>query len=123
MNNNKGVFKMEIKQSNLIFKPTTLQYLQSGDFVEDVDYLHSREDLKNSFYKRLLNGLSNNADLIFTDKISIEMQKETINKIDAICKYVNENLELYNKILQILPQTKSIYNSRKPCKIIALKQI
>ncbi|ALU75508.1 hypothetical protein AUW17_09635 [Tenacibaculum dicentrarchi] len=123
MNNNKGVFKMEIKQSNLIFKPTTLQYLQSGDFEQDVDYLHNREDLKNSFYKRLLNGLSNNADLIFTDKISIEKQKETINKIDAICKSVTENLELYNQILQILPQTKSIFNSQKPCKIIALKQI
>ncbi len=121
MNNNKGVFKMEIKQSNLIFKPTTLQYLQSVDFEQDVDSLYNREDLKNSFYKRLLNGLSNNADLIFTDKISIEMQKETINKIDAICQSVTENLELYNKILQILPQTKSICNSQKPCKIIALK--
>ncbi|MCD8400316.1 hypothetical protein G1K46_08415 [Tenacibaculum finnmarkense] len=123
MNNNKGVFKMNTKQGNLIFKPTTLQYLQSGDFEQDVDYLHNREDLKNSFYKRLLNGLNNNADLIFTDKISIEMQKETINKIDAICKSVTENLELYNQIIQLLPQVKSIYNSQKPCKIITLKQI
>ncbi|MCD8433359.1 hypothetical protein LNJ05_11360 [Tenacibaculum finnmarkense genomovar ulcerans] len=121
MNNNKGVFKMNTKQGNLIFKPTTLQYIQSGDFEQDVDYLHNREDLKNSFYKRLLNGLNNNADLIFTDKISIEMQKETINKIDAICKSVTENLELYNQIIQLLPQVKSIYNSQKPCKIIALK--
>ncbi|MBE7697948.1 hypothetical protein [Tenacibaculum finnmarkense] len=123
MNNNKGVFKMNTKQGDLIFKPTTLQYLQSGDFEQDVDYLHNREDLKNSFYKRLLNGLNNNADLIFTDKISIEMQKETINKIDAICKSVTENLELYNQIIQLLPQVKSIYNSQKPCKIITLKQI
>ncbi len=115
------VLTLDNQREKSILYPSTLEYLQSVNFKDDIFFLYHKLFAENFYFERILHGFSNSAVLVYTEKTDIKTQKDNLKKVDEVCKYIDDNLIIYKQILKLLPQVKRLCDNQKPCKIIAFK--